>query len=150
MFHLAAEERLRTASLRVTAQRTSVLEVLARYPHSDVKSLKALVGGRIGSVSTQAMYDVLAALVRAGLVRKIGPAGSPALFELNDLGNHHHMVCRICGAFKDVDCVRGEAPCLTPSVTHGFIVDEADVTFWGTCTSCAETAVGGVEAPSTN
>jgi Fur family ferric uptake transcriptional regulator len=95
------------------------------------------------------MYDVIAALVHAGLVRRIGPAGSPPLFELRGADNHHHLGCRICGALEDVDCVRGEAPCLTPSVTKGFIVDEAEVTFWGTCTSCAETA-GGLEAPSTN
>jgi len=138
-----AEELLRTASLRVTAQRSAVLLMLERHPHVDVRSLKALVVSHIGSVSTQALYDVVGALVGAGLVRRIESAGLASLFELEGGDNHHHVVCRRCGALEDVDCVTGEAPCLWPPTTTGFVVDEAEVTFWGTCRSCSETTDDG-------
>ncbi|KAA0099794.1 transcriptional repressor [Mycolicibacterium sp. P1-18] len=141
------EELLRNASLRVTAQRSAVLHVLEHHPHIDVRSLKTLVINHIGSVSTQTLYDVVSALIGAGLVRRIGSAGSASLFELEGGDNHHHVVCRRCGALEDVDCVSGEAPCLTPQTTKGFVVDEAEVTFWGTCTSCSDT-VDGAQAPS--
>jgi Fur family ferric uptake transcriptional regulator len=148
-FAAVTRNRLRDASLRVTTQRATVLDLLGQYPHSDVKSLEKLVRNHIGSISSQTMYDVLAALVGAGLVRRVGSAGSAARFEIQGSDNHHHVVCRTCGALEDVDCIRGEAPCLLPSVVGGFIVDEADVTFWGTCTSCSTTAVGGAQVPST-
>jgi Fur family transcriptional regulator, stress-responsive regulator len=142
-----AEERLRNASLRVTAQRSAVLHVLGQHPHVDVRSLKALVVNHIESVSTQALYDVVGALVSAGLVRRVDSVGSASLFELDGGDNHHHLVCRLCGALEDVDCVSGEAPCLRPPTTKGFVVDEAEVTFRGTCRSCSDT-VDGAQTPS--
>ncbi|MGB8404063.1 MAG: transcriptional repressor [Mycobacterium sp.] len=132
-------ELLRGVSLRVTTQRIAVLEILGRHPHSDTRFLTEAVRKAIGSVSGQAIYDALAALELAGLVRKVEPAGSPALYELRTGDNHHHLVCRRCGVLADVDCVKGEAPCLTPSSTAGFVVDEAEVIFWGLCPSCAST-----------
>lgn len=128
--------RLRAAGLRVTAPRVVVLEALEDMPHSDVDSVLRVVRRRLGAVSTQTIYDVLAALTEAGLVRRIEPAGSPGRFETRVGDNHHHVVCRICGAASDIDSAIGEAPCLDPSQTHGFVVDEAEVTFWGLCPTC--------------
>lgn len=135
----APAERLRDVSLRVTKQRTAVLQVLERNPHSDAAFVAAAVRKKIGGVSTQGIYDVLATLSEVGLVRKIEPAGSPALFELHAGDNHHHAVCRVCGALTDVDCATGTQPCLTPPATHSFVVDEAEVIYWGRCLSCAGT-----------
>ncbi|MEU9446497.1 Fur family transcriptional regulator [Streptomyces sp. NPDC048304] len=133
-------ERLRNASLRVTAQRTAVLHVLERHPHSDAGFIARAVREEIGPVSLQAVYDVLAALGEVGLVRRFQPAGSSGLFELRAGDNHHHVVCRACGAVADVDCAVGGQPCLTPSDTHGFAVQEAEVIFWGLCLSCADSS----------
>lgn len=128
---------LREKSLRVTRPRLAVLSALAEHPHADVDTLAAVARGELGSVSTQAVYDVLRALSEAGLVRRIEPAGSPALFEARVGDNHHHIVCRDCGDIADVACAVGEAPCLTASETHGFVIDEAEVTYWGLCPGCA-------------
>jgi Fe2+ or Zn2+ uptake regulation protein len=127
---------LRGAGLRVTAPRVAVLKVLAAHPHATADEITTEVRGSLGSVSTQAVYDVLRACVAAGLVRRIEPAGSSALYETRTGDNHHHVVCRLCGAIGDVDCVIGEAPCLDPSDLGGFAVDEAEVVFWGTCADC--------------
>lgn len=131
-------EKLRGAALRVTTQRVAVMQVLARHPHSDTRFLIDAVRTRIGSVSGQTVYDVLTALLQAGLVRKIEPAGSSARYELRATDNHHHVVCRHCGALADIDCVVGAAPCLTPSSTEGFVIDAAEVIFWGRCPVCNE------------
>ena len=136
-------DRLRAASLRVTAPRLAVLAEVHDHPHADVDTLTSAVRSRLGSVSTQAVYDVLRALTDAGLVRRIEPAGSPARFEARVGDNHHHVVCRGCGAVADVDCAVGEAPCLEASSTNGFVIDEAEVTYWGVCPDCQQT-----EAPS--
>jgi Fur family ferric uptake transcriptional regulator len=129
---------LRSASLRVTTPRLAVLAEVRQQPHSDADAIARGVRERIGSVSTQAVYDVLGALTRVGLLRRIEPAGSPARFETRTGDNHHHVVCRSCGAIGDVDCAVGAAPCLEPNSSQGFVIDEADVTYWGLCPTCKD------------
>ena len=132
--------QLRAVGLRVTRPRLSVLEVLAHSPHADADAIVTAARAEHPSLSPQAVYGVLRALVGAGLARRIEPAGAPALFELRVGDNHHHLVCRSCGVVADVDCAVGAAPCLTPSDTAGFAVDEAEVVFWGLCRNCRQAA----------
>jgi Fur family transcriptional regulator, stress-responsive regulator len=129
-------ELLRERGLRVTRPRLAVLAVLTEGGHLEVDDITRRVRARLDSVSTQAVYDVLSALSRAGLARRIEPAGSPARFEARVGDNHHHLVCRGCGEITDVDCAVGERPCLSPTASDGFELDEAEVTFWGLCPAC--------------
>ena len=131
---------LRGASLRVTASRVAVLCSVTEAQHITADQVAVAVRERVGTISTQAVYDILGALTQAGLVRRIEPAGSPARFETRVGDNHHHAVCRSCGAISDVDCVIGEPPCVLPSDASGFVVDEAEVTFWGICPTCQATS----------
>ncbi|PZS18588.1 MAG: transcriptional repressor [Pseudonocardiales bacterium] len=131
-----SETALREAGLRVTRPRTAVLDVLVEHPHATADLVSQQVTARLGKVSKQAVYDVLAACVDAGLVRQIEPAGLPALFETRTGDNHHHLVCRACGRTTDLDCATGARPCLTPSDDAGYTVDEAEVVFWGLCPNC--------------
>jgi Fe2+ or Zn2+ uptake regulation protein len=132
-----SEQDIRAAGLRCTPQRIAVLEVLrAQRCHRQVDEVASLVRERLGAVSTQGVYDALNALVEAGLARRIKPADSAALYEARVGDNHHHLVCRGCGRVSDVDCVVGSAACLEPSDSQGFVIDEAEVTFWGRCPEC--------------
>ena len=131
------ETQLRAASLRVTRPRLAVLAALRDHPHVDTDTVISLVRAELPTVSHQTVYDVLRALSVAGVVRRIQPAGATARYESRVGDNHHHVVCRSCGAIADVDCAVGHAPCLTASVDHGFVVDEAEVVYWGTCPDCA-------------
>lgn len=135
----ASEEAaaLRSVGLRVTAPRVAVLEALRDAPHADADAVLTAVRERLGTVSVQAVYDVLHALAGHGLVQRIEPAGHPARYERRVGDNHHHVVCRTCGAIGDVDCATGHAPCLIPSTSHGFTIETAEVIYWGTCPSCA-------------
>jgi Fur family ferric uptake transcriptional regulator len=134
---LTAAEELRGAGLRVTAVRVALLEAVRNGDHLGVEALAAGVRERVGHVSLQAVYEALNALAATGLVRRIEPAGSPARFEGRIGDNHHHVICRSCGAVADVDCAVGEAPCLTASDDHGFEIDEAEVIYWGLCPDCS-------------
>ncbi len=131
------ERMLRDAALRVTGPRLAVLDAVHTHPHSDTDSLIGVVRAALPSVSHQAVYDVLRALTTAGLVRRIQPSGSVARYEARVGDNHHHVVCRSCGTIADVDCAVGPAPCLTASDDRGFVIDEAEVTYWGLCRDCA-------------
>ncbi len=127
---------LRELGVQVTAQRLAVMEAVSRRPHATADGVAEEVRGVIGTISRQAVYDALGVLVEKGLIRRIQPARSPALYEDRVSDNHHHLICRICGKTVDVDCAVGHAPCLTPSDARGFEVDEAEVIFWGTCPDC--------------
>jgi Fur family ferric uptake transcriptional regulator len=133
------EERLRSAGMRVTAARIAVLDILEAGPgHQTADGVRSNVVDRIGSISVQAVYDVLGALTAAGLARCIETPGHPARYEARVGDNHHHFVCRSCGTTLDIDCATGEAPCLVPQgLPRGFTLDEAEVTYWGTCADCA-------------
>ena len=135
-----AAEELREAGLRVTAARVALLATVRAGDHLDVEAIATGVRARVGHVSLQAVYEALRALTEAGLVRRIEPAGSPARFEGRVGDNHHHIVCRSCGTVADVDCAVGEAPCLTASDVHGFVVEEAEVIYWGRCSDCSAAA----------
>ncbi|MCV7224410.1 Fur family transcriptional regulator [Mycolicibacterium elephantis] len=133
-------DQLRRAGLRVTRPRLAVLEAVYARPHADTETIFGAVRELLPDVSRQAVYDVLAALTSAGLVRKIQPSGSVARYESRVGDNHHHIVCRSCGVITDVDCAVGDAPCLTPSddgTLDGFVLDEAEVIYWGLCPECS-------------
>jgi Fur family transcriptional regulator, stress-responsive regulator len=132
------ERMVRGAALRVTGPRVAVLRAVHDHPHADTDSISGVVREDLGVVvSLQAVYDVLRALTDAGLVRRIQPAGSVARYEARVGDNHHHAVCRSCGAISDVDCAVGAAPCLTASDDYGFAIEEAEVIYWGRCPECA-------------
>jgi Fur family ferric uptake transcriptional regulator len=134
-------ERLRSVDLRVTRPRVAVLEAVYAHPHADTETIFSAVRDSLPEVSRQAVYDVLAALTTVGLVRRIQPSGSVARYESRVGDNHHHVVCRSCGVIGDVDCAVGDAPCLTPSDDNGsvagFVLDEAEVIYWGLCSDCS-------------
>jgi Fur family ferric uptake transcriptional regulator len=131
-------QALRRAGLRVTAPRLAVLTaVLGEGQHRDAEAIAEAARKKLGTLSTQAVYDNLHTLEQAGLVRRIQPSGHPGRYEAR-FGNHHHIVCRRCGLTADVDCAVGAAPCLEPSADHGFVVEEAEVIFWGLCPQCRQ------------
>jgi Fe2+ or Zn2+ uptake regulation protein len=137
------EQMLRGADLRVTRPRLAVLDAVHALPHADTDAIISAVradgsdNGLGVDVSHQAVYDVLRALTAAGLIRRIQPSGSVSRYEARVGDNHHHVVCRSCGAISDVDCAVGEMPCLTAADDHGFVIDEAEVIYWGTCPDCS-------------
>ena len=127
---------LRQRGYRVTGQRLTVLRAVSREPHVTADAVAETVRAEMGSISIQAVYDVLGVLVDVGLVRRIQPAGSPARFEARVSDNHHHVICRSCGRVADVDCAAGFAPCLTAVDDMGYKIDEAEVIYWGLCPEC--------------
>lgn len=131
---------LRDTGLRVTKPRTAVIGALATTPHASADDVFLAITGELPGTSRQAVYNVLGDLADNGLAQRIEPAGSPVRYELRVGDNHHHIVCRSCGAVADIDCAVGHAPCLTPHHTAGFVVHEAEVTYWGTCVDCQKLA----------
>ena len=127
---------LRERGIQVTAQRLAVLRAVSGLPHGDADDVGRVVRAELGVISRQAVYDALGVLADNGIIRRIQPAGSPARYEDRVGDNHHHVICRTCGAVRDVDCAVGDTPCLTASDDQGFAITEAEVMYWGSCPSC--------------
>ncbi|HEX2036141.1 MAG TPA: transcriptional repressor [Chloroflexota bacterium] len=135
----------------MTAGRLVTLEVLTGVNrHLDAAAVAAAVQERLGQQSIQAIYNNLHLLTDAGMLRRIELPGHPAQYELRVGDNHHHLVCRRCGAIADVDCAVGDTPCLTAADDSGYEIDEAEVIYWGRCPACvAATAVSSGELKRT-
>lgn len=132
------EQLLRANNLRVTATRLAVMNCVAQNPHTSAEAVLGEVRAQLGTASVQAIYDVLHTLANAKILNCVEPAGHPARYELRVGDNHHHVVCRSCGMVADVDCSVGHAPCLIPVTDHGFIIESAEVLYWGTCANCQQ------------
>ena len=139
-------ELLRERGIQVTAQRLAVLRAVSREPHITADAVADVVRREIGAISLQSVYDALTLLVTEGLVRRIQPAGSPALYEDRVGDNHHHLICRICGRVVDVECAIGSAPCLSTHDDKGYEIDEAEVAYWGRCPDCVRESSAGPRA----
>ncbi len=133
---------LRERGLQVTAQRLAVLRAVAQRPHGTADEIAKDVRADLGAISRQAVYDVLGVLVEKGMIRRIQPAGSPARYEDRVGDNHHHIICRVCGKTVDVACAIGQTPCLRAADDAGYLIDEAEVIFWGTCPDCRASLAG--------
>jgi Fur family ferric uptake transcriptional regulator len=131
---------LREHGVQVTAQRLAVLRAVSDRPHSTADAIAEEVRTEIGAISRQGVYDALGILSEKGLIRRIQPSGSPARYEDRVGDNHHHLICRVCGRMEDVDCAVGETPCLHAADDSGYLIDEAEVIFWGTCPDCLAAA----------
>ena len=135
-------EILREHGVNPTAQRTAVLVAVSTHPHSSADAIADIARHDLGSISRPSVYDALSLLVESGIVRRIQPIGSPALYETRVGDNHHHLICRECGTVVDVDCAVGFRPCLVAADDHGFEIDEADVAYWGRCPECRDVRTG--------
>ena len=138
-----ADQLLRRHGLQVTAQRIAMLRAVSTQPHATADELATEVRSGIGSISRQSVYDTLGVLVDTQLIRRIQPAGPPARSESRVGDHHHHLICRSCNAVVDIDCAVGEVPCLTAADDHGFVIDEAEVVYWGLCPACGAEHVDG-------
>jgi Fe2+ or Zn2+ uptake regulation protein len=146
MESLDPADLLRQHGVQVTAQRLAVLRAVSSRPHRTADDIEELVRSEIGAISRQAVYDTLGTLTDKGLIRRIQPARSPARYEDRVDDNHHHLVCRSCGRTVDVDCAVGHSPCLEPADDHGFVIDEAEVIYWGHCPACSAAGDGEGDA----
>jgi Fur family transcriptional regulator, stress-responsive regulator len=127
---------LKEQHLRVTAARVAALDLLKERNHLTAEDVAVGVRERIGSLSVQASYHLLDALVTAGLLRRVDIAGSAIRYERREDDHHHHLVCRSCGAVTNIACRAEGGPCVALGDRQGYEITEIEVTFWGICPQC--------------
>lgn len=131
-----ASAALRAAGYRVTPQRLMIHSTLVELGrHVGAEELLGEVERRLPNVSLPTVYSALGALEDAGLVRRVSAGQGPALYDPRP-ADHHHLVCRRCGAVEDLDADVSLAGALAAASRHGFTPDGAEVVVRGLCGGC--------------
>ncbi|WP_441249358.1 Fur family transcriptional regulator [Kitasatospora sp. McL0602] len=128
----AVVQRLRDVGLRVTGPRMEVLQILTSGEHLDVESITELARVRLGTLTSQAVYEMLRHFMETGLVRKFERPGRPAVFELAG-EPHQHALCSRCGRVANVVTAVPEPP---KKGLRGWLTAETEIVFHGECPDC--------------
>ena len=133
----ATATALRAAGYRVTPQRLVVHRTMMDLDrHVGAEELLEAVGERLPNVSLPTVYAALGALEDAGLVRRVPLSRGRTLYD-SRVSQHHHLVCRRCGAVEDLDAGVALDAALSSASEHGFTPDGAEVVVHGLCAACA-------------
>ena len=133
------ESWLREAELRLTPQRFAVLEYLSRAQgHPTADQIAAEINRRFPRASRATVYNTLAALREAGLVREVLLDDAVTRYESN-VEPHHHFVCRACGRLEDVPPEAFKVPARI-ELEGGHEVEAVEVVLRGLCAACKQKA----------
>jgi Fur family ferric uptake transcriptional regulator len=131
-----AATALRASGYRVTPQRLVIHRTLVDLGrHVGAEELLAEVGERLPNVSLPTVYSALDALEDAGLVWRVSAGQGRALYDAGP-SDHHHLVCRRCGAVEDLDEDVSLTGALASARRHGFAPEGAEVVVRGLCANC--------------
>lgn len=129
-------EKLRSAGLRVTPQRRAVWAAFdgGAGDHLTAEEVFGKARAELPELSRATVYNTLAALVGAGLLRAVESRGA-VIYDPNPDPSHQHFRCTSCDRLYDVRVEGIEG--LKVSDDQNFVVDRKAVLFSGLCPSCA-------------
>ncbi|MBZ4672709.1 transcriptional repressor [Deferribacterales bacterium Es71-Z0220] len=125
---------LKNNKLKVTPQRTLLLDIISKYGHIDTDSIVTEITSTLPSVSVATVYKNLSTLIENGIVKEVNFPGKKKMYELN-INKHIHLVCSKCGNIRDIDMSES----LLKEKFRDIIDDEIDdfnINFYYTCKSC--------------
>jgi Fe2+ or Zn2+ uptake regulation protein len=136
----ALTETLRDRGLRVTPQRLAIARALRELDgHVTAEGVFGHVSARMPGVSLPTVYAALELLQELGVVRRVATEGGTVVWDAR-VEEHHHAVCRSCGAIVDVDAALDRAEVMAAAEAAGFIVDDAQLVVRGLCSACRQAA----------
>jgi Fe2+ or Zn2+ uptake regulation protein len=128
---------LRERGQRVTPQRLMVARVLSDLDrHVTAEVVFDELGERMPGVSLPTVYATLDLLESIGLIRRVASERGAVVYDPRT-DEHHHLVCRGCGAIVDVDAPIEADALLSAARSAGFAPDHAQVVVRGLCADCA-------------
>ena len=138
----------RARGIRLTPQRLAVYRALAEdLTHPTAESVYRKLSELIPGLSQATVYRTLEFLERENLIKRVSAPEGVGRFDAN-VGNHQHLVCRVCGSLSDVSLPELDKKKL-PSVA-GFTVDELDIRLVGRCAGCSNRKSGRGKAVKPN
>ena len=132
------QEAMRLRGLRITAQRSVILETVAHLGgHPTATEVYQQAARRLPGLNAATVYRTLDSLRDAGLIDGMDDGG-PARFALRDLEHpHHHLVCSACGAVSELEPAAMLGLASQIRRRTGFHLQTEHLTLPGQCRNCA-------------
>ena len=129
---------LRKAGYRVTHQRELIMDVICESRERlDARQVVAAVRKRDASIDDATVYRNLRFLSERNLIRPFEQYGQTR-YELAGPGaSHHHLVCRGCGAEREVPNHVTDGLYGLLRERFGFVPTSDHLVFEGWCEACA-------------
>ncbi len=128
---------LKARGVRLTRQRQLILEALASLPgHISADLVFQRVVEQFPDVNISTVYRTLELLQELGLVRHTHFDDGVAQYHLAHEPAHQHLVCRACGAERELDMALLEPVAARLRAEYGFEPDLAHFAIVGLCREC--------------
>ncbi len=133
-----AELKIRDLGYRLTPQRQLVWDVVRRSSkHLSAEAICAQIQREFPAFNLASVYRTLTLLERLGLVRSAYLGAGPAQYELAEPEEHHHTICRQCGAIMHLEDEFLQEMRSHLKESHGFLADKVQLAVLGLCARCA-------------
>lgn len=128
-------ELLHKHSLKSTPQRLAILRLIQKNGHIGVKEIYAHIRKLHPSISLATVYENIATLSEADILREIKPPNQKQKYELAS-DKHIHVSCEKCGKLQDVyvDAKDLLDKCMDKS---GYRLFDVSAVCIGVCDTCA-------------
>lgn len=133
---LSLDSALQERGYRLTPQRLMILEAVERSPnHASVEEIYDQVRAKYPYINISTIYRTLELFRDLSIVTETDLGGVKRYHPVGN-GQHHHLVCRECGALTELD-----DQILTPVKEqilreHGFRADLSHLAILGVCARC--------------
>jgi Fur family ferric uptake transcriptional regulator len=138
------ERTLRKRGFKITPQRRSILNAIARsHEHLTPSALHELVIKDHPGIGLVTIYRTLEVLAGLGLICEMHAGGNCRSYLMRRPSeHHHHIICSDCGTVVDfTDCDLSELEARLSRETD-FTINSHLLEFLGQCRKCSEKAAG--------
>lgn len=139
---------LKSAGLKATLPRRLVLEIIraSSERHLSAEDVYRRLVKQGSDVGIATVYRVLSQLESAGLLfRNVFESGK-AIYELNEGGDHDHLICLGCGRVDEFRNEAIEALRQDVAATHNYRLTRHRLVLYGYCPECVRIANRSDEA----
>ncbi len=130
---------LRTAKLKVTPQRTAILQLLRNSKeHPGVEKVYRMILNKYPSVSLATVYKTLELFKEKGLIQEVAVSARQVGFDGNPRF-HPHLVCNSCKKIIDMPAPKTELPheyVEEASEKYGYQITGQQLILYGRCPEC--------------
>ncbi|RUM61994.1 MAG: transcriptional repressor [Sulfurimonas sp.] len=125
---------LKQNNLKITPQRLGILQLMHEAGHISIEELFASIKKQFSSISLATLYKNINAMLETSLIKEVKAPEVKARYEISKTP-HAHLVCHVCGEFKDIhfDVVHVAH---TIADTSGYTINDTSLIVSGTCPKC--------------
>ncbi len=125
---------LKQNNLKITPQRLGILQLMHEAGHISIEELFTSIKKQFSSISLATLYKNINAMLETSLIKEVKAPEVKSRYEITK-APHAHLVCKLCGEFKDVHF---DVNHLADSIAeaNGYAIEDTSLVISGTCPNC--------------